>query len=77
LPSSSSTTAAIARLDEFAAHFDLSGARRKLAHLDFCALAQAQGVEAVRVVRCSELDAALRQAFSATRPFLVEVCVAA
>ncbi len=37
-------------LDEFAAHFGLGTAPgTRLAHLDFCALARAQGVEAVRV----------------------------
>ena len=63
-------------LDEFAPHFDLAtlpGTR--LPHLDFCALARAQGVEGVRVTRCGELDAALRMAFAATAPVLVEVCV--
>lgn len=63
-------------LDEFAPHFGLTtppGTR--LAHLDFCALARAQGVAAVRVNRCAELDAALRLAFGADGPVLVEVCV--
>jgi benzoylformate decarboxylase len=63
-------------LDEFAPHFGLArlpGTR--LPHLDFCALASAQGVEGVRVTRCAELDAALRMAFVATGPMLVEVCV--
>jgi benzoylformate decarboxylase len=64
-------------LDEFAPHFGLAtppGTR--LAHLDFCALARAQGVEAMRVSACAELDAALRMAFRATQPILLEVCVA-
>jgi benzoylformate decarboxylase len=64
-------------LDEFAPHFGLAtppGTR--LAHLDFCALARAQGIEAVRVSACAELDAALRMAFRATQPILLEVCVA-
>ena len=63
-------------LDDFAPHFGLAtppGTR--LTHLDFCALARAQGVEAVRVNRCAELDAALRMAFGADGPVLVEVCV--
>ena len=63
-------------LDEFAPHFGLArlpGTR--LPHLDFCALARAQGVEGIRVTRCAELDAALRMAFAATGPLLVEVCV--
>jgi benzoylformate decarboxylase len=64
-------------LDEFAAHFGLdTPPGTRLAHLDFCALARAQGVAALRVSACAELDAALRQAFSATQPLLLEVCVA-
>jgi len=63
-------------LDEFAAHFGLATLPgTHLAHLDFCALARAQGVEAVRVSRCAELDGALRMAFAATHPVLIEVCV--
>jgi benzoylformate decarboxylase len=63
-------------LDEFAPHFGLStppGTR--LSHLDFCELARAQGVQAVRVGSCAELDPALRMAFAAAHPVLVEVCV--
>jgi benzoylformate decarboxylase len=64
-------------LEEFAPHFGLAQPPgTTLAHLDFCALARAQGVEGVRVSRCAELDAALRMAFAATAPVLVEVCVA-
>jgi thiamine pyrophosphate-dependent acetolactate synthase large subunit-like protein len=33
-------------------------------------------VEGVRVMGCGELDGALRAAFAATHPVLVEVCVA-
>jgi benzoylformate decarboxylase len=63
-------------LNEFAPHFGLASLPGTLLpHLDFCALARAQGVEAVRVSRCADLDAALRQAFGAARPVLVEVCV--
>jgi benzoylformate decarboxylase len=63
-------------LDEFAPHFGLTTLPgTQLPHLDFCALARAQGVEGVRVTRCAELDAALRMAFTATAPVLVEVCV--
>src|SRR6266699_2164043 len=62
--------------DEFAAHFGLATPPgTHLAHLDFCALARAQGVEAVRVSRCAELDGALGMAFTATHPVLIEVCV--
>ena len=64
-------------LDEFAPHFGLgTPPGTRLAHLDFCALARAQGVEAVRVSGCGELDAALHMAFSATQPVLLEVCIA-
>jgi len=63
-------------LNEFAPHFGLAAPPgTRLTHLDFCALARAQGVEAVRVSRCAELDGALRMAFAAARPVLVEVCV--
>jgi len=63
-------------LDEFAPHFGLTTLPGTLLpHLDFCALARAQGVEAVRVSRCGELDVALAMAFAARGPVLVEVCV--
>jgi len=63
-------------LDEFAPHFGLTSLPGTLLpHLDFCALARAQGVEALRVGRCAELDAALSAAFAASGPVLVEVCV--
>jgi benzoylformate decarboxylase len=63
-------------LHEFAAHFGLSALPGTLLpHLDFCALARAQGVEGVRVTRCAELDAVLRTAFAAAHPVLVEVCI--
>jgi benzoylformate decarboxylase len=63
-------------LDEFASHFGLATVPgTSLPHLDFCALAQAQGVKGVRVTRCAELDEALRMAFAAAGPVLVEVCV--
>jgi len=63
-------------LDEFAPHFGMTALPgTRLAHLDFCALARAQGVEAVRVSRCAELAAALSLAFAAPGPMLVEVCV--
>jgi benzoylformate decarboxylase len=63
-------------LEEFGRHFDidaLPGVR--LPHLDFCALAAAQGVKAIRVERCADLDAALREVFAARMPMLLEVCV--
>ena len=65
-------------LDEFAAHFHLPTVPgTQLPHLDFCAMARAQGLEAVRVARIGELDAALRQGFAAASPLLIEVCVEA
>jgi benzoylformate decarboxylase len=65
-------------LVEFGRHFnqpDVPGT--ELAHLDFCALARGHGVQAQRVERCEELDAALAAAFAATEPMLIEVCLAA
>jgi benzoylformate decarboxylase len=46
-----------------------------LPDLDFCGLAEAQGVKALRVDRCEELDAALRAVFTADTPMLLEVRV--
>jgi benzoylformate decarboxylase len=65
-------------LDEFAAHFGLAAVPgTQLPHLDFCALARAQGVEGVRVSHVAELDQALRKAFAAEKPLLLEVCIEA
>ena len=47
----------------------------QLPGIDFCALAEAQGVRAIRVTHPSELDAALREAFRFERALLVEVVV--
>jgi benzoylformate decarboxylase len=61
-------------LEEFGRHFNidsLPGVR--LPHLDFCALAAAQGVKGIRVGRCEDLDAALTEIFVATVPMLLEV----
>jgi len=63
-------------LHEFARHFKilkLQGTR--LPALDFCGLAQAQGMAAVRVARAPDLAGVLSDAFSFTRPMLVEVVV--
>jgi benzoylformate decarboxylase len=63
-------------LEEFGRHFDikaLPGVR--LPHLDFCALALAQGVKGIRVERCRDLDAALLEIFAAEGPILLEVRV--
>jgi benzoylformate decarboxylase len=63
-------------LNEFAPHFGVaSPPGTLLPNLDFCALARAQGVDGVRVTRCSEVDAALQTAFAAAGPLLVEVYV--
>ena len=63
-------------LKEFGHHFDskaLPGVQ--LPHLDFCALAAGHGIKGIRVERCEDLDAALRQVFSADIPMLLEVVV--
>jgi benzoylformate decarboxylase len=63
-------------LNEFGPHFGLGELPgTKLPHIDFCALARSQGVEAHYVDSCTEIDAALAAAFSATGPVLVEVAV--
>jgi benzoylformate decarboxylase len=64
-------------LEDFGRHFGIAvlpGLR--LPHLDFCALAQSQGVPALRVERCRDLDAALGEVFAARVPMLLEVRVA-
>lgn len=43
--------------------------------VDFCGLARSQGVSAVHVDRSDQLDAALKDAFGAKQPILVEVKV--
>ncbi|WP_068072809.1 benzoylformate decarboxylase [Novosphingobium lentum] len=63
-------------LVEFSRHFQLhSPMATDLPGLDFCALAQAQGVSAVRVEAYDGLDAALSASFESIGPTLVEVCV--
>ena len=65
-------------LVEFGRHFNLPEVPgTQLPHLDFCALARGHGVQAQRVERCEELDAALASAFAAAQPMLLEVCIAA
>jgi benzoylformate decarboxylase len=64
-------------LVEFGRHFKLAKLPgTQLPRLDYCGLAQAQGVAALRVEQAAELDAALEHAFAAAHPVLVEVCVA-
>jgi benzoylformate decarboxylase len=47
----------------------------QLPELDFCKLAEAQGVKAILVTRCADLDGALRTVFAAAAPMLLEVRV--
>jgi benzoylformate decarboxylase len=63
-------------LHVFGRHFGLPTLQgTDLSGLDFVALAQGQGVDAVRVDTADALDAALTSAFAATKPVLVEVIV--
>jgi benzoylformate decarboxylase len=63
-------------LAEFGQHFGIGALPCvQLGGLDFCALASAQGVRALRVGRAADLNAALQQVFSAAVPMLLEVCV--
>ncbi len=63
-------------LEEFGRRFGIGALPGiHLPHLDFCALAQSQGMAAVRIERCQDLDAALLEAFGAAVPMLVEVRV--
>ena len=65
-------------LVEFGKHFKLSELPgTQLPHLDFCGLASSQGVAAVHVDTCAELDAALERAFAARAPLLIDVNLAA
>jgi benzoylformate decarboxylase len=61
---------------QFGRHFKLARTvGTLLPGIDFCALARAQGCDAVRVEHAGQLDDALRQALAAPRPTLVEVLV--
>jgi benzoylformate decarboxylase len=63
-------------LEDFGRHFGIVAVPGlRLPHLDFCALAQGQGVPAMRVERCEDLDAALAVVFAARVPMLLEVLV--
>jgi benzoylformate decarboxylase len=63
-------------LVEFGRHFGLQRTiGTDLPNIDFCALARGQGVKAISVDRCDALDEALRRAFAAAEPTLVEVAV--
>jgi benzoylformate decarboxylase len=61
-------------LHQFGRHFmlkELPGTQ--LPGIDFCALAEAQGVRAIRVTHTGELDAALAEAFRFEKALLVQV----
>ncbi|HTU68618.1 MAG TPA: benzoylformate decarboxylase [Steroidobacteraceae bacterium] len=63
-------------LHQFKSHFDLPTLPgTELPGLDFVGLANAQGIDAVRVGDAAALDAALGDGFSFSRPLLVEVLV--
>jgi len=63
-------------LIQFGRHFELDHlVGTHLPAIDFCALAQGQGISARRVTSRADLDDALRQSFDATGPTLVEVVV--
>jgi benzoylformate decarboxylase len=63
-------------LNEFGRHFRLSQLPGlELPQLDFCGLAQSQGVHAVSVTSIEKLDDALSAAFRSDAPMLVEVAV--
>jgi benzoylformate decarboxylase len=63
-------------LHEFGRHFGLRQLPgTQLPGIDFCAIAEAQGVRAIRVSRAADLDAALREAFRFERALLVEVVI--
>jgi benzoylformate decarboxylase len=63
-------------LEEFGRHFGIAALPGlRLPHLDFRALALSQGVQAMRVERCEDLDAALTEVFAARVPMLLEVLV--
>jgi benzoylformate decarboxylase len=63
-------------LNEFGRHFGIARLPGvAIPDLDFCGLARAQGVSALRVSHAGELDEALRTAFSSTVPMLVEATV--
>jgi benzoylformate decarboxylase len=63
-------------LHQFAGHFNLPTLQgTRLPALDFCGLAQAQGIAATRVTRAQELGGVLADAFRFTRSILIEVVV--
>jgi benzoylformate decarboxylase len=63
-------------LEDFGRHFGIGALPGvHLPQLDFCALAQGQGVRGIRVERCEDLDATLIEIFREAAPVLLEVRV--
>jgi benzoylformate decarboxylase len=63
-------------LEVFGRHFGIATLPGvHLPQLDFCGLAQSQGVRGIRVERCEDLDAALTRIFREDAPILLEVGV--
>jgi benzoylformate decarboxylase len=63
-------------LEDFGRHFGIGSLPGiSLPRLDFCALAQGQGVRGIHVERCEDLDAALVRVFQEDTPMLLEVRV--
>jgi benzoylformate decarboxylase len=63
-------------LEEFGRRFRIDALPGvHLPDLDFCRLAEAQGLKAILVTRCEELDRALHTVFTAAAPMLLEVRV--
>jgi benzoylformate decarboxylase len=63
-------------LHQFAGHFNLPTLQgTRLPALDFCGLAHAQGIAAMRVTRATDLADVLADAFSFTRNILIEVVI--
>jgi benzoylformate decarboxylase len=63
-------------LEEFGRHFGIATLPGvHLPQLDFCALAQGQGVRGIHIERCEDLDAALVRIFREDAPILLEVRV--
>jgi len=63
-------------LIQFGQHFGLDRhIGTELPNIDFCAIARGQGCQAIRVDRPEDLDDALRAAFAALQPTLVDVIV--
>ncbi|WP_254606275.1 benzoylformate decarboxylase [Sphingomonas bacterium] len=63
-------------LHHFGRHFGLQDmVGTNLPAIDFCALAQGQGIPATKVAAAGDLDAALTASFTATGPTLIEVVI--